>query len=198
MVSAGRFYTVLLQSDGLAVACGRYIEGQCRIPPLHEGVKYTQVSAGDYHTVLLRSDGCAVESSLPPLDEGVTYTQVSASYDHMMLLRSDGSAVACGWNNFGHCEILSLKYLRNWFRFWVPSLFHVSDLQPLGRKPDRVCQLCFDRKADAVIILKCLGSDGSEKQRIRANGADLASRFPTNLRWLTSNSSLLSCLMVSC
>ena len=149
MVSAGRFYTVLLQSDGLAVACGRYIEGQCRIPPLHEGVKYTQVSAGDYHTVLVRSDGCAVESSLPPLDEGVTYTQVSASYDHMMLLRSDGSAVACGWNNFGQCEILSLKYLRNWFPFWVPSLSYVSDW--LGFKISHKLALADEQQLPVVL-----------------------------------------------
>ena len=35
--------------------------GQCNIPPLDEGLAYTQISAGGYdHTVLLRSDGNAV------------------------------------------------------------------------------------------------------------------------------------------
>jgi len=33
---------------------------QHRIPPLEDGVAYTQVAAGGIHTVLLRSDGSAV------------------------------------------------------------------------------------------------------------------------------------------
>merc|ERR1711920_496206 len=40
-------------------ACGAYSRGQCNLPPLDDGVTYTQVSAGTYHTVLLRSDGRA-------------------------------------------------------------------------------------------------------------------------------------------
>ena len=48
---------MLLRSDGNAVACG--MNSFCDIPPLEEGVCYTQVSAG-YHSVLLRSDGSAV------------------------------------------------------------------------------------------------------------------------------------------
>jgi alpha-tubulin suppressor-like RCC1 family protein len=63
-VSAGGYHTVLLRSDGCAVACGWNVRGQCNIPPLDEGVTYTQVSAGYYHTVLLRSDGCAVACGL--------------------------------------------------------------------------------------------------------------------------------------
>ena len=39
---------------------GRYFFGQCSIPPLDEGLSYSQVSAGDGHTLLLRSDGQAV------------------------------------------------------------------------------------------------------------------------------------------
>ena len=75
-----------------------------RIPPLDEGMSYTQVSAGDKHTVLLRSDGVAVSCSydggdippLEPLDEEMSYTQVSAGVGYTLLLRSDGHAVACG------------------------------------------------------------------------------------------------------
>lgn len=37
-----RTHTVLLRSDGLAVACGRNDFGQCDIPPLDEGASYTQ------------------------------------------------------------------------------------------------------------------------------------------------------------
>ena len=52
MVSAG--------DNGSAVAIGNNHFGQCNIPRLDEGIKYTQISAGIGHTVLLRSDGSAV------------------------------------------------------------------------------------------------------------------------------------------
>ena len=116
-VSAGAAHSVLLRSDGSAVACGRNGERQC-IPPLEEGVCYTQVSAGGGHSVLLRSDGSAVacgrneygQCDIPPLEaEGVCYTQVSAGTCHSVLLRSDGSAVACGRNEHGQCDIPPLE-----------------------------------------------------------------------------------------
>ena len=107
MVSAGQFHTVLLQCNGRAVACGRNDFGQCDLPPLDEGMSYTQVSAGRAHSVLLRSDGCAVacgrnddeQCSLPPLPpfEGMRYIQVSAGERHTVLLRSDGKAFLCGF-----------------------------------------------------------------------------------------------------
>ena len=40
--------------------CGSNYRGQCSIPPLAEGISYSQVSAGLSHTVLLRIDGQAV------------------------------------------------------------------------------------------------------------------------------------------
>jgi len=60
MVSAGGRHTVLLRSDGRAVAFGMNGYGQCDLPPLEEGMSYTQVSAGESHSVLLRSDGSVV------------------------------------------------------------------------------------------------------------------------------------------
>ena len=172
-VSAGGVHTVLLRSDGCAVACG-WNRGD--IPPVDHGVTYTQVSTGGFgglfHTALIRSDGCAVacghnwhgQCNIPPLDEGVTYTQVAAGALHTVLLRSDGCAVACGRNRQGKCSIPSLKSWRDWFRFWSPGLFYISDLKPLGRKPERVLQLCFDREADAIVLV-CLGLDGLEVLR---------------------------------
>ena len=59
-VSAGHFHTVLLRSDGVAVACRTIFFGQCDIPRLEDGMTYTQVSAGQKYSVLLRSDGVAV------------------------------------------------------------------------------------------------------------------------------------------
>merc|ERR1712232_1441652 len=81
-VSAGEYHTVLLRSDGTAVACGQNGDGQCDLPSLEEGQTYAQVSAGKYHTVLLRSDGTAVacgrngdgQCDLPSLEEGQAYT----------------------------------------------------------------------------------------------------------------------------
>merc|ERR1712232_146307 len=59
-VAAGDCHTVLLRSDGSAVACGCNDNGQCNIPALDEQVSYTEVVAGLNHTVFLRSDGSAV------------------------------------------------------------------------------------------------------------------------------------------
>ena len=80
-LAAGCNHTVLLRSDGTAVAFGNNIDGRCDIPVLPEGVTYKQVAAGLYHTVLLRSDGAAVafgdndkgECDIPALEEGVFY-----------------------------------------------------------------------------------------------------------------------------
>jgi len=61
MAMAARLqHTVLLTSNGTAVACLYNEWGQCNIPPLNEGMSYTQVSADVCRIVLLRSDGTAV------------------------------------------------------------------------------------------------------------------------------------------
>ena len=82
MVSAVQTHTVLLRSDGCAVAVGDNGMGQCNIPPLEEGLAaFTQISAGYVHTVLLRSGGTAValggngdgQCNIPALEEGMTY-----------------------------------------------------------------------------------------------------------------------------
>ena len=44
MLAAGRNHTVLLRSDGTAVACGADVLGRCRIPALEGEVTYTQVA----------------------------------------------------------------------------------------------------------------------------------------------------------
>ena len=62
-VSAGNLHTVLLRSDGRAVAVGCNDRGRCDVPILEDGVTYSQVSAGGSHTVFLLSDGSAVAHS---------------------------------------------------------------------------------------------------------------------------------------
>ena len=68
MVAAGVAHSVLLRSDGKAVAFGDNWAGQCDVPALEKGATYTQVAAGAFHTVLLRSDGTAVACGMN--DEG--------------------------------------------------------------------------------------------------------------------------------
>ena len=80
-VAAGDQHTVLLRSNGTAVATGANGCGQCNIPTLEPGLSYTDVSAGGKHTVLLRSDGTAVacgdnsslQCNLPTLETGRTF-----------------------------------------------------------------------------------------------------------------------------
>ncbi|CAK0828317.1 unnamed protein product [Prorocentrum cordatum] len=80
-VAAGVGHTVLLRSDGTAVACGTNDAGQCDLPALVMGLTYVQVAAVGRHTVLLRSDGTAVacgandagQCDLPALVAGLTY-----------------------------------------------------------------------------------------------------------------------------
>ena len=118
-VAAGHYHTVLLKSNGTAIAFGEGRIGCLRIPELEEGVSYTQVAAGLYHTVLLRSDGRAVAiqevadsqpaCAIPTLETDVTYTQVAAGRSHTVLLKSDGSAIAVGFNNHGQCLIPALE-----------------------------------------------------------------------------------------
>ena len=86
-VAAGYAHTVLLRSDGTAVACGGNSYGQCRLPALEEGLVDSDVAARANHTVLLKSDGTAVacgrnsdgRCSLPALEEGLVYSQVACS-----------------------------------------------------------------------------------------------------------------------
>ena len=112
-VSAGGKHTVLLRSDGHAIACRENDYGQCDIPPLNPGLSYIYMSAGCFHTVLFQNDGQVVvcgsgiegELKIPPLDEGTFYTWVSSGYEHAVLLRSDGCAVTCGWDCSGECDI---------------------------------------------------------------------------------------------
>ncbi|CAK0881391.1 unnamed protein product [Prorocentrum cordatum] len=116
MVAAGSSHTVLLRSDGTAVAFGANRYDQCHVPALDGGLSYTQVAAGYSHTVLLRSDGTAVafggnpqgQCNVPALDGGLSYTQVAAGYIHTVLLRSDGTAVAFGANGYDRCNVPAL------------------------------------------------------------------------------------------
>ena len=83
MPAAGMKHTVLLRSDGMAVAFGHNRERQFDVPQPGAGVTYTQAAAGGHHTVLLTNDGAAVafgnndkgQCKVPEITQaGVTYT----------------------------------------------------------------------------------------------------------------------------
>jgi hypothetical protein len=59
-VAAGGSHSVLLRSDGTAVACGSDYCGECELPGAGGSLTYTQASAGFGHTVLVKSDGTAL------------------------------------------------------------------------------------------------------------------------------------------
>lgn len=93
-VAAGGWHTVLLRSDGTAVAFGLSFHGQCTISPLEDGLTYMQVAAGEVHTVLLRSDGTAVAFGC--LDDGrcvVPSLEAGRAYVPCILLGSRGRRI---------------------------------------------------------------------------------------------------------
>ena len=129
-VAAGGIVTVVLRSDGRALACGGPFTQQEQpfqlffAPGCPQG--YIQVAAGYDHVVLLRSDGQAETHGangdsrklwVPKLEDGMTYTHVAAGDDHTVFLRRDGDVVASGNDNYhGQCTIpmlsLGLKYTK--------------------------------------------------------------------------------------
>lgn len=167
-VSAGQDHTVLLRSDGRAVAFGANDLGMCSIPRLDDGVSYTQISGAFTHTVLLRSDGRAVacgenaagKCDIPPLDGGMSYSQVSAGFHHTILLRSDGSVVGCGTDDYGECDIEPPE----------AGTWYVADV-PCSR--DAVLQAEFVCQDDAMLLV-CSGLAGEEVLRFNAHLYDLA------------------------
>ena len=100
---SGDGHSVLLRSDGAAVACGGNRLGRCNIPDLVEGETYTHVDTGTDHTVLLTSDGAAVacgrnddgECNIPALSGGIIYTQAAVVCCYTVLLVGDSTAVVC-------------------------------------------------------------------------------------------------------
>eukprot|EP00929_Paragymnodinium_shiwhaense_P056673 TRINITY_DN28364_c0_g5_i1.p1 TRINITY_DN28364_c0_g5~~TRINITY_DN28364_c0_g5_i1.p1 ORF type:complete len:1149 (-),score=203.64 TRINITY_DN28364_c0_g5_i1:86-3532(-) len=111
--AAGAGHTVLLRSDGQAVAFGRNREGRCSVPRSPPGIRYVAVATGYWHTVLVQSDGLAVafgsnsdgQCNVPVLPSGVQYVAAAAGECHTVLLRSDGCAVAFGDDSYGRCQV---------------------------------------------------------------------------------------------
>ena len=106
-ISAGRYHTVGLKSDGTVVAVGENDDGQCDVDGWTDIVA---VSAGDSHTVGLKSDGTVVavgynSSGQCDVDGWTDIVAVSAGDYHTVGLKSDGTVVAVGYNRYGQCDV---------------------------------------------------------------------------------------------
>jgi len=110
-VAAAVDHTVLLRSDGAAVACGDDQYGQCNIPVLADGVAYTHVAATGFSITLFMSDGNAAICGhndqgpciIPALPRGVTYVH----FAQQMVLTfhcCDSHATFCSLNGTEVCR----------------------------------------------------------------------------------------------
>jgi hypothetical protein len=94
-------HSVLLRSDGLLEAIGDNSVGQCNIPPLPQGMTWTDFAVAADHTVMQRSDGQVFavgdntygQTNIPALPAGVSYVAMDAVG---FWSRSDGEIA--GWN----------------------------------------------------------------------------------------------------
>ena len=106
-ISAGRYHTVRIQTDGTVVATGGNEFDQCKTSGWRN---ITAVAAGGYHTVGLKADGTVVATGKN--DDGQCRTgdwrdiaAVSAGKDHTVGLRADGMVIAAGKNDKGQCNV---------------------------------------------------------------------------------------------
>ena len=113
MISAGRWHTVGLRSDGTVVAVGDNDYGQCNVSGWKDIVA---ISAGDLHTVGLRSDGTVVAVGNDAygrcdVSGWKDIVAISAGRNHTVGLRSDGTVVATKIieseyiKDHGQCEV---------------------------------------------------------------------------------------------
>ena len=168
-VSAGGHHTVLLRSDGQAVA-GKIPMGNAAYHPwtkafhtsrfLQEWITecFSEVMVKLLLAGKISHHG---QCSIPPLDEGISYIQVSAGFLHTVLLRSDGQAVACGKNPDLECDIPSLPC-------W--SYRYICDFTTFGK--NRVVQVEFLLEGDIGILLTCVGLDGRKVLQLTAQKSD--------------------------
>lgn len=107
-ISAGRYHTVGLKSDGSVVFIGNDDYGQQNIQSRKNVIA---VSAGAVHTLALKSDGSVAASG----DNWYGQTDVSAWSEnvvavaaggwHSVGLKSDGTVIAVGDKDYGKCNI---------------------------------------------------------------------------------------------
>ena len=173
-VSGGWNHSVLLRSDGMAVACPSAMGvAFLQYPVFGRGTDFcTQVSAGWEYTVLLRNDGTAVACGL---NGDIWWWTVQHSHfgcwnllhpglcqGQTVLLRSDGNASTCGRSTTGQY----IPSLRNNCRY-------ICDRSMPVNATVRVLQLdfIFHHDDDDVLTLTCPSLSGHEVLSLRVRGA---------------------------
>ena len=168
MPSACYHHSVLLKSDGSAIAAGNNHYAQCNIPPLDEGMAYTQISAGGAHTVLLRSDGRVVAIDAMKMVNATSHLWMRELCIPRLLLSSliqcFSGVMAMLLPSDGICLDNAT------FRWAKPGIWYLGNLK---HGIDLVLQLEFAHKED-VITLICSTLVGEECFRLTARGIDVA------------------------
>lgn len=154
MAPTGTSHTVLLKSDGSAVAAAAphsYYLARTN-PPYCD-------SAGS----------CEGECHIPRLEFGEFYMQVSAGHGFTVLLKCDGSAVACGDNSRGQCALSILakpgarrvrRHIRQ--RMEQQRQFFVQNPTNGVTLRDSVMLLDFAQDGEDWFILTCSTLSGRE------------------------------------
>jgi len=111
--SIGAYVSAFTLSDGTVQAFGLNNWGQCNVPALPPGTRYTSAKANWVHSAALRSDGELIlwgdnsygQCVAPPLAAGTSYVGVALGDSFTVALRSDGQAFAFGFNSQGQCNV---------------------------------------------------------------------------------------------
>ena len=121
-ISAGRYHSVILRPDGIAVTVGKYDNGTLGVASWRNVVA---ISAGEWLTAGLTKNGSVVaagnfdpdtEPALQDLLDGRggindavsdwnSITAISAGRNHIVGLKEDGTVVAEGINDKGQCNV---------------------------------------------------------------------------------------------
>ena len=112
-VSAGKYHTIGLRSDGTVIATGKSGQDQCDVS---EWTDIIAVAAGDYHTVGLKNDGTVVATGINSdgqcdVSSWKDIVAVAAGTRHSVGLKSDGTVVSAGRTEDRQCNLSGWKDL---------------------------------------------------------------------------------------
>ena len=132
----------MIRDDGEAIAFGVNISGQCNVPALPAGKRYSSAAAGPYYSILIRDDGEAIafgvnsfgQCNVPALPAGKRYSSAAVGFAQSVLIRDDGEAIACG-GSIDQCMVPALPRGTRYCNFgmslkFVPWSIGLHDLFP--------------------------------------------------------------------
>ncbi len=110
-IGAGGRQSVVILSDGTAVAAGDWQYGACNVSGWSN---LTAVSSGDYYTLGLRSDGTVVavgdnQYGQCNVSGWRNVIAIAAGDFHSVGVTEDGVVLVTGWNEYGQCQVERLN-----------------------------------------------------------------------------------------